>query len=61
MSPAEHQTGKQILPPNIGQVSKERESTAKKKDKGNRQKGIKQPGERETERAVEKKVFSDSF
>lgn len=25
------------------------------------QKGIKQPGERETERAVEKKVFSDSF
>lgn len=56
---AEHQTGKQIPPPNIGH--RFRESTAKKKDKGNSKKGIKQLEERETERVVEKKVFSDSF
>lgn len=56
---AEHQTGKQIPPPNIGRVSRERYGEKERQRK--QQKGIKQPGERETERAVEKKVFSDSF
>lgn len=55
---AEHQTGKQIPPPNIGQVSRE---YGEKERQRKQQKGMKQPGEREAERAVEKKVFSDSF